>query len=285
VRSGLAAAALVASTACAPKEEARPSGPLAAAIALVERPRSPSETNGLEVVRWSVADRDAAIRRALERHADPSVPLRADAAALLDAGFRVAVIPDAMLPSLLADLGGTTSAVTTWFGQTPQWRETARVLLAEPIPLMIDGRPERLAGGWLRLMTRGWTVELEDGAAFELQVVPHWVQEAKDLSNLLNRDALQGRVLASASIGLELPRATTLVVVSAPARAEAEEDPEGPPRDAASSGLRGPPADLPATPGELLLTDSAARPPRRIVLLFRARLPDTLFPTFPTADP
>jgi hypothetical protein len=289
VRSALAAAALLASTACAPKEDARPEGPLAAAAALVDRPRSPGETNGLEVVRWSVADRDAAIRRALERHADRSVPLSADAAALVDAGFRVAVVPDALLPSLLADLGGTTSAVTTWFGQTPQWRETARTELGEAIPIMVDGRPERLSGGWLRLMTRGWTVELEDGAAFELQLVPQWVQEATELSSLLNRDALRGRVLSGAAISLELPRNTSLVVVAAPARPEAEEDPEGPPSDTTalglSGGLRGPPADLPATPGELLLTDGAARPPRRIVLLFRARLPDTLFPTIPDADP
>lgn len=279
MRSLVAAAALLATGACAPKEDARPEGPLAAAAALVDRPRSPGETNGLEVVRWSVADRDAAIRRALERHADRSVPLSADASALLDAGFRAAVVPDAMLPSLLADLGGTTSAVTTWFGQTPQWRETARAELAEPLPVMVDGRAERLAGGWLRLMTRGWTVELENGAAFELQIVPQWVQEATELSTLLNRDTLRGRVLSSAAITIELPANTSLVVVAAPARPETEEDPEGPPAESTTPGLRGPPAELPPTPGELLLTDRAARPPRRVVLLFRARLPETLVRT------
>lgn len=263
----------------------RPAGPLAAATTLIERPRTAAEENGLEIVRWSVADRENVIRRAMARHADSSSRRRMDVVALEQAGLRAVIVRDEHLPSLLADFGGTTTAVATWYGQVPQWREAARASILAPQPVMVEGRAEQFAVGWLRLMVRGWTVELEDGGRFELQVVPQWVRETPELSSLTNRDQLRGRIFAGASIAVELERNTSLVLLAAPPSTAEEEDPEGPPSAARSESRRGPPVVLPPTPGELLLVDVAARPPRRIVLLFRARLPDTLFPSNASSNP
>ncbi|MBL9147311.1 MAG: hypothetical protein JNM94_01320 [Phycisphaerae bacterium] len=275
----LVAAGTLVSCASAPSGDA----PLATeqAEAILDRPRTATEQDGLELLRWSVSDDETRIRRAFARHADDGVLLDRDQNALAEAGLRAVVVPDASLPSLLAELGGTSSAITVWHGQMTTWRELS-VASFDPsrgasAMAMIDGRAERLSG-WLRLMARGWTLPTEDGAVFELTIVPQLVAEKNDLSGLLNRDRLRGRVFDALRVHVELPRDTALVLASEPPDDKIEEDPEGPADADAPTPLRGPPAELPPTLGEMLLTDSAAAPPRRLVLVLRARLPDTLFP-------
>lgn len=251
------------------------------AQAILDRPRTATEQDGLELLRWSVTDDEARIRRAFARHADDGVLLDRDRNALKEAGLRAIVVSDDALPSFLAELGGTSSAITVWHGQMTTWRELS-VASFDPsrgstAMAMIDGRAERLSG-WLRLMARGWTLPTEDGAVFELTLVPQLVAEKNDLSGLLNRDRLRGRVFDALRLHVELPRDTALVLASEPPDIDVEEDPEGPADADAPAPLRGPPAELPPTLGEMLLTDSAAAPPRRLVLVLRARLPDTLFP-------
>lgn len=273
---------------CEPASTSEPEAPLWAtqqAATVLERPRSPAEEDGIEIARWSIAADDFRIRRALARHSARGVAVDSSREALERNGFRYAVVRDADLASLLAELGGTTSAVTVWHGQVTTWREVASRAY-EPMvaaargsgPMaMVDGRAERL-NGWLRLMARGWTVPLEDGAVFDLSIVPQLVSERTELSGLLNRDRLRGRVFNDLRISAELPRDRALVVVgTAPDAPDREEDPEGP-GGRGSADEVGPPASLPPTIGELLLTDGAAVPPRRIMLALRVRLPDTLFP-------
>jgi len=248
---------------------------------VIDRPRSPGEDNGLEVVRWSVHDSEPAIRRALARYAVRDVPLGASIDALERHGFRAVVVPDERLANVLADLGGTTRSVAVWHGQVIEWREVTRLVSESPRVAMIDGRAEQLPAGWLRLMVRAWTVPLEEGAALEVQLAPQLLSDAQDLTGLVNRDQLRGRLWSAAAIHVELPRDTCLLLVSAPPRPfEVEEDPEGP-RGGYAADARtgtGPLVELPSTLGELLLTDRDAVPPRRAVLVLRAKLPDILFP-------
>ncbi|GEM_PF-2226751 len=265
------------------------------AASVLDRPLAGGEDDGLEVARWSVAGDDAKIRRALTRHAVRGVSLDATADALERHGFRAAVVRDASLPSLLAELGGTTTAIAVWHGQAPDWREITSVELDDGRVVMVDGRAERLGGttiggrsasgsgsAWLRCMARGWTVPLEDGAIFELQVAPQLLSNKREFSGARNRDELRGRVFEAASIRTEMPPATALILVgTAPAHDVEDSDPEGDTESApavAATSRPGPPAELPPSIGELLLSDFRAIPKRRIVLVLRVRLPDTLVP-------
>lgn len=286
----VAALVLLAASGCAP-EATDPLKPLPPATtaeeqasAILDRPRAPGEDNGLEVVRWSVSDNETLLRRAIGRYAVRDVPLGATVQALERHGFRAAVVRDADLPNFLIDVGGTTRAVAVWYGQVPGWREVVRTLLESPRVAMVDGRAERLRAGWLRIMVRAWTVPLEEGGVLELQLAPQLVGDTSEASGLQPgigaRDTLRGLLWPEASLHLELPRDTALVLLSAPAREdEEEEDPEGPPRRPEETGV-GPLVELPPLLGELLLTDYEAKPPRRSILVLRARLPDILF-----ADP
>lgn len=266
-----------------PRNPVRPAvTPTEQASAILDRPRSPGEEDGLEVVRWSVADNETAIRRALARHGMRDISLGTTVEALERHGFRAAVIAEADLPKFLIDIGGTTTAITVWFGQVPSWRDAARTMLDAPRVAMISGRAERLHAGWLRLMVRSWTVPLEEGAVMDLQVAPQLVSDAPDVSDLRNRDVLRGTLWPEATVHAELPRASALVILSAPPKQDAEEDPEGPAERPDRPGV-GPEVELPPTLGEFLLTDLEAVPHRRTVLVLRARLPDILFA--PTVSP
>lgn len=258
--------------------------PAEQAEAVLDRPRAPGEDDGLEVARWSVANNEVLLRRALGRYARRDVALGVAATTLERHGLRAAVLNEEDLARFLIDVGGTTQAVAVWFGQVPAWRELGRTLFESPRVAMVEGKAERLPAGWLRLMTRAWTVPLEEGGYLDVQVAMQLLSDKSDVSGLLNRDVLRGRVWEDAGIHVELPRQTALVLVSAPPESpEAEEDPEGPPPRPDSPGS-GPVVELPPTLGEFLLTDVEAKPPRRLVLVLRALLPDILFaPPLPTS--
>jgi hypothetical protein len=257
------------------------------AAAMLDRPLAPGEDNGLEVVRWSVTDNETLLRRAVGRYAVREVSLGATAQALERHGFRAAVIRDADLPRFLIDVGGTTRSIPVWYGQVQGWRELVRTRLESPRVVMVDGRAERLRAGWLRIMVRAWTVPLEEGGVLEMQIAPQLIGDSADPVGLQpelpqasnQRDTLRGTLWPDASLHLELPRDTALILLSAPARVDEEEDPEGPPPRPEETGV-GPLVELPPLLGELLLTDFEARPVRRSILVLRARLPDILF-----ADP
>ncbi|MFO0828810.1 MAG: hypothetical protein U0572_11770 [Phycisphaerales bacterium] len=271
---------LVALAACGSSQSDRGGAALgtAQAAAVLDRPRSRGEDDGLELTRWSVSADDARIRQALGRHALRTVPIGVSAAALEQYGLRAAVVRDADLPSVLAELGGTTTAVATWHGQVPEWREMASAPLGMGRVVMVDGRAERL-GGTLRCMGRGWTVPTEDGAVFELHVATQLVANPTEASLVLNRETLRGRVFDAATIRADMPAASALLLVGAPpAQPSDDDDPEAP-SSPERHARTGPPGVLPPTIGEALFTDEAAVPPRRIVLVLRVRLPDTLFPT------
>ena len=262
------------------------------AEAVLARPLARGEDNGLEVARWSIAGDDVKIRRALARHAERDVNLGNTPESLERHGFRAVIVRDGDLPSLLAELGGTTTAIAIWHGQMPDWRDIASVQLDEHRVAMVDGRAERLGttargsgGAVLRCMARGWTLPLEDGAVFSLSVTPQIVSDQQDFSLVLNRDTLRGRVFDAASIHVEMPRATALVLVgTAPERDGADTDPEGS-ADENPRSRTGPPAEFPPSIGEILLTDLAASPKRRVMLVLRIRLPDTLFPSETVSQP
>jgi hypothetical protein len=263
---------------------------LVPAAEVVGRDGLDPSANGLEVLTWSVVDDEAAIAAAFRRHAqrdpDPVAAAGLDREALRREGFRIEAVPKDSLVEFLAEVGGTTVALSVWHGQAVDWRELSHRRLDGPLVAMLGGRPRRLEPGWLRLLLRGWTLPLEDGAVCESTLEVRWAPETADSGRLTLRRPTR-RAVPDTLLGpfrLEIAREVCLVVTSRPSEEPLDSDAreEPPPRPeidagAVRTGGAGPPAELPRTLGEILLRELGT-PPRRTILVLRPRLPDTLFP-------
>jgi hypothetical protein len=263
---------------------------LVPAAEVVGRDGLDPNANGLEALTWSILDDEAAIAAAFRRHSmrqpDPVAAAGLDRESLQREGFRVEALRNDSLVEFLAELGGTTVALSVWHGQAIDWRELAHRRLDGSLVAMLDGRPRRLEPGWLRLVLRGWTLPLEDGAVSDATLEVRWAPETADSSRITLRRPSR-RTEPDTLLGpfrLEIPREVCLVVTSRASEEplDADDRTEAPLRpeidaEAVRSGGAGPPAELPRTLGEILLREGGT-PPRRTILVLRPRLPDTLFP-------
>lgn len=266
----------------APVEGALPPD-LAPAADVLRRDGLDPSANGLEALTWSVADDEAMIAAAFRRHALREPDLIAatgiDREALAREGLRIEAVPEDSLVEFLAELGGTTVALSVWHGQAVDWRELARRPAGGPVVVMSDGRPQRIDPGWLRLLLRGWTLPLEDGAVSEATLELRWSPDTPETGRVAivrpSRLA-ESRVLLG-PYRIEIPRQVCVLIAARPSEAEAA--PPRPETDAGATrpGGAGPPAELPPTLGEFLLHEPG-EPPRRTILVLRPRLPDMLFP-------
>jgi hypothetical protein len=263
---------------------------LVPAAEVVGRDGLDPSANGIEALTWSVGDDEAAIAAAFRRHAvregDPVSAAGIDRDALRREGFRIEALPKDSLVEFLSELGGTTVALSVWHGQAVDWRELAHRRLDGPTVAMSDGRARRIDAGWLRLLLRGWTLPLEDGAVSESSLELRWVPDAAESGRILLRRPAR-RAEPQTLLGpfrIEIPREFCVLVTSRPPEAAGDADgrEEPPPRpeidaEAVRTGGAGPPVELPPTLGEILLREPGT-PPRRTILVLRPRLPDTLFP-------
>ena len=315
--------------ACATDEAARPAaeggsgvatGP-AAARGEIGRQLLPTADNGLELRRWRIADaaaedlsgrprlvdRSIEVAAALMKYADGEVLDEDEKGRLQRNGFRFVRVKADLVEALLAELGPATVDATGWHGQACDWREVA----AFPVDpdgraVAVDGRVRRFAGGRLRLMMRGWTMQMEDGPYLHLEVMPDYrLARPSRLEQALGRNRFQGERFPSMSLDLltEAGYAYVLLAESpavewAPVDAsvpggegqevgpdviaeseadEGERPPAGSRRNLFAAPVVGPDAVMPRTIGELLLRGESI-PPVRHLLVFVPRIPDALFP-------
>ncbi len=261
---------------------------LVPAAEVVRRDGLDPSANGLECLTWSVLDDEAAIAAAFRRHGlrerDPVAEAGIDREALRREGLRLEAVREESLIEFLAELGGTSVALSVWHGQAIDWRELARRPVNGSLVVMTDGRPRRLDAGWLRLLVRGWTLPLEDGAVSEASLELRWSPDTPEASRVSiarpTRRPESQRLLGPFRV--EIPRETCLLILARPPEDPAGSDGDAPSRpeteaSGARAGTAGPPADLPQTLGETLLREPG-EPPRRTLLVLRPRLPDILFP-------
>ncbi|MBX3354985.1 MAG: hypothetical protein KF724_04725 [Phycisphaeraceae bacterium] len=232
--------------------------------------------NGLEVVHWMAPADATHVAGVLSEHGRGGTLPPETIDRLRRNGFVVAEVPTESLPSLLAELGGTLSDVRNWHGQIPEWRELLRATPRPGAAIYTGDRVQPLAGTSLRLAVRGWTVPMEDGGLFWLEMIPHSVgQDGSStamISSLAPRSRLRGTPFPDAGLSVVLDQGWSLILA-----------PEPPPPPMART--TGPEVDPPVTLGALLmpveeLPEIEGRPLQRRtpVHLFIARLPEWLVP-------
>jgi hypothetical protein len=285
--NGLTASLLVAlgcAAGCASGEQATPAGELA-------RRTLGGADHGLAVHRWIVEDEASVIAAALDRHSAVTAGAEPESPILARNGLRMVSVALSDVSALRRDLGGTKSEVEGWHGQITDWREVAAFPLgAERRAVAAAGSVRRLEGGRLVLLMRGWTVPMEDGPRFELQLVPiHEREPENPLARIAGVASGEREPLFTADLLLEPDRAYVLTSITpseeeAPKpgaeRAEGEEDGPAPPPGGATHG---PAAPVPRTVGEMLFraesprdSDVSRAPPQRTLLIFVPRIPAEL---------
>lgn len=253
------------------------------AFPLVDRVRS-----GLEVQWWITDDTGGAVGAALFDLADGAAPLPPERArALIDNGVRLVRIPLAKLPDLQARLPTVRTLERTWFGGVTEWKPLFTGLRLFPVSaprskdsaspakpldpvLLIDGVPERVPPGVLRVIGRAWTAaSASPGAAEVLRL-----EAAVQLQTASRDDAIaalrlknagptsvveEGRIFGSTSIDAALePGSVYVLAPESPGVEWKDERTRRRERDQAAQGAAqpttaGPEISPPRTIGEAMM--------------------------------
>jgi hypothetical protein len=251
--------------------------------------------NGLEVRKWTVHSDSMAVAEALVRWQDNGGLDAAVCEQLQRNGFRLIRIPVEQLEVVSETLGGAMLDVTEWHGQVLQWRELLRYTLPdEGLALAVDGRVRRVNRGSVGLLSRSWTVPLENGPALYLELVPRYhPPDARDLRHLIGRDPDRSRPFTTLALQMELEAGYAYVLLGESPQAEwrvqddeisiEQERPDAVLASIAPSSL-GPPVDplgpgamAPQTLGELMLIGHGHQKNRGMVV-FVPRVPREMYP-------
>ena len=222
----------------------------------VSMPVDRGDIDGLATLAWQVPENESVMRTWFASHAPPGTD-PAELARIAAQGWAIAQVPLDALPDALVSLGGSFGQTRTWHGQALEWREIAGTRVEGGAAVMMGSRPARLSDGIVSLMMRGWTVPLEVGAVYDVEMVPMQRMPPGAGAQSTLRERIEW--FADAAIALELPRGSaTLVTGLAPA--------------ATRGGRRsaGPFTASAPTIGEFLLVpapDRASALPRRTVLV------------------
>lgn len=236
--------------------------------------------NGLEAVQWNAPCDAAHAARTLEAHGRGGTLPPETHERLRRNGFAVAEVPIDALPATLADLGGTLSDIRNWHGQVPEWRELLRTNVGSGVAIFTGDRVVPVDGGSIRLSMRGWTVPMEDGGLFWLEMIPHAVtRESAAATAIAPRDRVRGDAFPDAGFSVVLDKGWALLLCPEPVAA----NPEG--------SLR-PETEPPVTLGSLLLpcenlpvVGEGILQQRTPVIVLIARLPDALVPPIDPSAP
>ena len=222
----------------------------------VSMPVDRGDVDGLVTLTWQVPDNESVLRTWFAAH-QPSGVDPSDAVRIAAHGWAVAQVPIEQLPDALVSLGGSFGQTRTWHGQALEWRELAGTRVEGGAAVVMGSRPARLPDGIVSLMLRGWTVPLEVGAVYDVEMVP--MQRMPPGAGTQSAMRERSEWFADASITLELPRGSaTLITGLAPAAARGARPATGPFTTTAP------------TLGEFLLVpmaDRASALPRRTVLV------------------
>jgi hypothetical protein len=189
------------------------------ALAEIVRDRLVGTNNGLEIRRWTVPDATSRSMSALAEFSEGSPLSEAVAQRLRRNGLRLARVPADRLDDLMATLGGATLDRTEWHGQVYDWRS----LRDQPIEsrgtaIAIDGRVRRFQRGEFRLLIRGWTLMMEDGPYFHLEMQPQYrLPRQNDLQRALGRVVDEPtESFASVALDMRMQSGCAYVLVSEP---------------------------------------------------------------------
>lgn len=222
----------------------------------VTMPVDRGDVDGLVTLAWQVPDNSSVLRAWFASNPPPGLDA-AEMSRIAAHGWAVAQVRLDALPDALASLGGSFGQVRTWHGQALEWREIAGTRIEGGAAVMVGSRPSRLPDGIVSLMLRGWTVPLEIGAVYDVELVP--MQRTPALTGAPAAARERSEWFAGAAITLELPRGSaTLLAGLAPDAARGARPTTGPFTAAAP------------TIGEFLLVpaaDRAAALPRRTVIV------------------
>jgi len=269
--------------------------PLSAQQSEALRNRLTNTNNGLEVRRWHVQEDATRLVDALGRHMEGSAADELATERLQRNGFRFVRVRLDDLEAVLADLGGANVDRNEWHGQIPEWRP----LIERPVDrqgqaVAIDGRVRRFDRGQMRLMIRSWTVQMEDGPAMHLEVLPrHQQPQPQNLKSLLGETGPTGEGFGNMAIDLRLEDGWAYVLVGESPNQRWPDQQSGvtaikpaAPARASKTGpmdVAGPETDVPMTMGEFLLGARSAEA-RRTVVVFVPRVPKELFIPSPASD-
>jgi uncharacterized protein (TIGR00730 family) len=260
--------------ASAPEETGRPEGeqgdvaPVAEVAAempsmRVSMPVDRGDVDGLVTLTWQVPDNESVIRAWFASH-EPAGADPAEMSRVASQGWAIAQVPLDALPDALVALGGSFGQTRTWHGQALEWREIAGMRVEGGAAVMMGPRPARLADGIVSLMLRGWTVPLEVGAVYDVELVPMQRLPPGAAAQSAMRERTEW--FADASITLELPRrSATLIAGLTPSASRKARSGTGPFTAAAP------------TIGEFLLVpmpDRESALPRRTVIVLLPLIAD-----------
>ena len=267
VVAALAAALGAVGCASAPVESGRPEGepgdvaPVTEVAAempsmRVTLPVDRGDVDGLVTLTWQVPDNESVLRTWFASH-EPAGVAPDELARIAAQGWAVAQVPLDAVPDALVSLGGSFGQTRTWHGQALEWREIAGTRVEGGAAVMMGPRPARISEGVVSLMLRGWTVPLEVGAVYDVEMVP--MQRMPPGAGTQSAMRERSEWFGDASITLELPRGSaTLVAGLAPAAKRGARPATGPFTAAAP------------TIGEFLLVpmpDRTSALPRRTVIV------------------
>ncbi|MCP3904073.1 MAG: hypothetical protein GY715_10605 [Planctomycetes bacterium] len=233
--------------------------------------------SGLRVRQWRVADEVAQMVPTLVRHADPDWPDPETRGRLARNGFRMVRVPDEVMAQLPAEIGGMSLGFDGWHGQVYEWRELAgREIEPQGRAVAIDGRVRRFGGGRLRLMMRGWTMQMEQGPRVYLELLPEYDRSRQTaLDQMLGRRRFEGERFLDQTVDLLMEAGWAYALTCEAPGVNWNDDEAG-----GGSGTErvGPAVDAPPALGELLL--KVPRPTaQRELIVFLPRIPDQLYPS------
>ena len=222
----------------------------------VSMPVDRGDIDGLVTLTWQVPDNESVLRTWFASHQPASVD-PAELARIAAQGWAIAQVPLDALPDALVSLGGSFGQTRTWHGQALEWREVAGARIEGGAAVILGSRPARLSDGILSLMLRGWTVPLEVGAVYDVEIVPMQRMPPGAGAQSTLRERIQW--FGDASIALELPRGSATLLAGLAPEARRGARPSTGPFTASAPTI-----------GEFLLvpmTEHASALPRRTVLV------------------
>ena len=244
----------------------------------VSMPVDRGDVDGLVTLTWQVPENESVIRTWFASH-EPSGTAPAELARIAAQGWAVAQVPLDALPDALVALGGSFGQTRTWHGQALEWREIAGARVEGGAAVMMGSRPARLSDGIVSLMLRGWTVPLEVGAVYDVELVPMQRMPPGGSAQTPARERIEW--FADAAITLELPRGSATLIAGLT-----------PPAARGTRSTTGPFTASAPTIGEFLLVpmpDRASALPRRTVLVLipliaAAHIDPDMVPAVPSAS-
>lgn len=270
-----------------------PTRPAPAPVAETEPPPLVTTAeSGLEVHWWVSDDSDDRVARALARFTEEALPADSVSYAAWEAnGLRLRRAPRTGFIELQAALPPIQLRSRQWIGWVTEWTEVFRGRrIGSDSIVLVDAQRRALPRGTPRLLLRAWPTFTPDpldpaDVRVEIAIQHHTAPERRGLER---PDHLppqrEGEVFRALTLSLRLdPESIYIITAEAPgvtwqARDEGAPDAAAPPADEPSEpGSFGPPAALPLTIGQAMLTRPAqesAGVPARAVIVLLPRSPD-----------